>query len=171
MFVLICPNCENETRCKYARSGAVASCQMCRSQFDLNEFTLRVERERDDLFAPWKTAKPAANESATAGAPDLIQELSDASAPVVARRRATRRRRRVDPAILSLNFAALVIVGVAIWWTLRVSGIWAGPATTIAAPVEPEAVPTAPAPAQVEPEAAPDPSPRGAPLPRVTFTQ
>lgn len=164
MFLLICPNCEHETRCKYARSGAVASCPSCRSRFDLNEYTLKVERQTEDLFAPWKASTPQATvASATEGAPELIQELSAASAPTRSKARPKRRRRRIDATIVSLNFAAVLIVGVAIWWSLRSAGVVPGPAMTEAAPRENEPS------AATQP--APDPTPRGEALPRVTFTQ
>lgn len=164
MFLLICPNCEHETRCKYARSGAVASCPSCRSRFDLNEYTLRVERKTEDLFAPWKaTAEPTRAEVATEGAPELIAELSAASGPTRSAVRPRRKRRRFDATIVSLNLAAMLIVGVAIWWSLRSAGVLPGPAMTEAAPVESEP------PAATPP--APNASPSGEALPRVTFTQ
>ncbi len=111
-----CHNCEHESRCKLDRSGVVDSCPSCRSRFDLNEYTLKVERQTEELFAPWKASTPQATvASATEGAPELIQELSAASAPTRSKARPKRRPRRIDATIVPLNFPAVWVSAVARW--------------------------------------------------------
>jgi hypothetical protein len=72
MFVLNCPSCGHQTRVKFARMGAVASCVGCKQKFKVDSHSLIVEEEPAGGAAPPVAPDPI---PAQISPPEAVEEF------------------------------------------------------------------------------------------------